>query len=247
MSKKILFYTFMFMAILFTSYYLIKTSSDKKSITLYATLATEKNEITRNISPPDLAVEDKHSYDFVPNAHIEFITRNSDYMGWLIIEDTNINYPVVRGKDNTHYLTHDFDNNTNQIGSIFMDYRNIGHFNDWQTVIYGHYVKAGQMFHDLHLYKDYDFYTSHNTLTFTSLYDKKTFKVFSVYTIIADNDVIILDIDENDRSKHLMSLQEKSMHPNDEGIDPSLKIITLVTCTYEEDNARIILHAYEIP
>ncbi len=84
-----------------------------------------------------------------------------DVVGWLYCEDTPVNYPVVRGNDNQYYLNRLYNKKYNVNGSLFMDFRCSKDFSDYNTVIYGHNIKSGIMFHTLVQYKDSDFYQQH--------------------------------------------------------------------------------------
>ena len=74
----------------------------------------------------------------------EIINLNEDIIGWLIVDNTSINYPVVQGKNNEFYLNHDLDKNYNSAGWIFMDSENS--LDDQNIIIYGHHRRDGSMF-----------------------------------------------------------------------------------------------------
>lgn len=89
---------------------------------------------------------------------------NPDVVGWIAAEGTEIDYPVVRGKDNDFYLRHLFMGEQNKLGSIFMDYRNHSDFSNKNTIIYGHNMKDGSMFSSLIKYKDQHYYDKFPTM-----------------------------------------------------------------------------------
>ena len=70
---------------------------------------------------------------------------NSDVIGWIVIEGTEINYPIVQGNNNSFYLNHSYDKKWNSLGSIFADYQSSNDFSDYNTFIYGHHTKNGSM------------------------------------------------------------------------------------------------------
>lgn len=86
---------------------------------------------------------------------------NPDVLGWLTVYDTNIDYPVVKGEDNEYYLNHNPKRETEGSGSIFMDYRNARDFTDFNTIIFGHHMAHHEMFGDLDLFLDEDFWNEH--------------------------------------------------------------------------------------
>ena len=94
---------------------------------------------------------------------------------WLMINDTNIDYKVMQGKDNFEYLSKNPYGDYYIGGSLFLDYRNDKDYNDEYNIIYGHNMDGGKMFADLKKFYDKDFFDSHKTGT---LYLKhKTYKL----------------------------------------------------------------------
>ena len=89
------------------------------------------------------------TYIYQENINKKWLSINSDFMGWLQIPGSNIDYPFVRSKDNADYLKRDFYGNYSESGTLFMDYRNLGNFNDQHTLIYGHNMKNKSMFHEI--------------------------------------------------------------------------------------------------
>ena len=82
---------------------------------------------------------------------------NGDIVAWIQIPGIGVDYPVVQGKDNEHYLHYTFDRKANKAGSIFLDYRNRADFTDSKVILYGHNMKDGSMFSNLKKYRDADF------------------------------------------------------------------------------------------
>ena len=199
----------------------------------------KENEITNKIIKEDI-------YSITENPHKKWIDQNEDYEGWLTVKGTKIDYPVVKTLDNEFYLDKGFEKEKTDLGSIFMDYRNIGNFNDLHTIIYGHYTKSGVMFGDLHKYKDKDFSLSNSSITFNSLYSEKEFEIFSVYVDSADDYKLEYDFTGSDEyENYLNMLSEKSMHDLGKKINKDKLLLTLATCSYEIGNGRLIIHAIE--
>ena len=86
---------------------------------------------------------------------------NPDVLGWLTIYDTNIDYPLVKGEDNEFYLNHSPNLEVQSSGSLFLDYRNNKDFSDFNTIIFGHHMSHHEMFGDLDLFLDEDFWNEH--------------------------------------------------------------------------------------
>ncbi|MDR0347506.1 MAG: class B sortase [Coriobacteriales bacterium] len=89
---------------------------------------------------------------------------NSDIVGWIMIPDTQINYPIVQASDNEFYLTHLADKTSNNNGSIFLDSENNPALTDWNNIIYGHNLLNGSMFARLKAYAEQDFFDAHRTI-----------------------------------------------------------------------------------
>jgi sortase B len=185
-------------------------------------------------------------YTYKYNENAKWLDINPDYFGWIKIAGTNIDYPFVRSHDNKDYLTLDFNKSYSDAGSLFMDYRNLGNFNDKHTIIYGHYMKNKTLFHNLTLYHEKDFYEENQIIEITGLYETKTYKIFSVYEISADDYTFTLDFDEEiDYQNYLETLAKMSFHTADFEVDGAKRLLSLVTCSYGVGNGRTIIHAIE--
>ena len=91
------------------------------------------------------------------------IIDNEDYRGWLNVENTNIDYPVLQSYDNQYYLDKDINREYLMSGSIFMNYLNDG-FNDENTVLFGHNMRNKTMFAQLKKYKEKEFFYGNNNI-----------------------------------------------------------------------------------
>ena len=176
-----------------------------------------------------------------------WLSINADYAGWIKIPGTKIDYPYVRSKDNKDYLKRDFYGKSSEAGTLFLDYRNLGNFNDPHALIYGHNMKNKTMFHNLTLYKDPAFLADHDLIEWSGLYETRTYKIFSVYEISADDYAFTLQFDsETAYSAYLNALAAQSLHPSAPISDPGQRLLTLVTCSYGTNNGRMVVHALEL-
>ncbi len=186
------------------------------------------------------------AFTYKENDNKEWLSINPDFMGWLQIPGSDIDYPFVRGQDNTHYLKRDFYGKYSESGSVFMDYRNLGNFNDQHSLVYGHNMKNKTMFYNLIKYKDAEFLAENPLVNLSGLYETKTYKIFSVYEVSADDYEFTLEF-ENDSAylNYLKELEALSLHPQNNELTSRQKLLSLVTCSYGE-NSRIIVHAIEM-
>lgn len=198
-----------------------------------------------NIKKPEKTSEIK-TYSTIPNPQKKLVDQNSDYQGWLLVKGSKIDYPVVQAIDNKYYLDRDFFKEKSEAGSIFMDYRNVGNFQDRHLAMYGHYWKNGNMFGDLHKYKDKDFTLENNIISFKSLYSQREYEIFSVYVDSADDYELEFKFKDDEEYKtYIQKLNERSIHPLEIDIDTNKSIISLATCSYEVGNGRLIVHGVE--
>lgn len=169
--------------------------------------------------------------------------KNIDYRGWIKIDNTNINYPILQGQDNEEYLYKDINNEYIVSGSIFMNYLNNG-FDDQNTVLFGHNMKNGTMFANLKKYKEEDFFYNNNDIEIElSNGQYLKYKVFSVYiTDINDNYTKTSFEDKDEYKEFLERIKNKSIYKSDISVNENDKIITLSTCSYEFNDARMVVH-----
>ena len=170
---------------------------------------------------------------------------NKDTVGWLIVNNTNINYPFVQTNNNDYYLTHSFDKSRNNAGWVFADYRNDFSNLDFNTVIYAHGRKDKVMFGSLTNALEPNWYTNLDnqliqlsTLNFNSLW-----QVFSVYKIEAESYYITTSFSTNEiKESFIKMMKQRSIY--DFGIDVNAndKILTLSTC-YNNNGIRMVVQA----
>ncbi|MDL2220506.1 class B sortase, partial [Eubacteriales bacterium OttesenSCG-928-N14] len=162
---------------------------------------------------------------------------NPDYVGWLQIAGAGVDYPVVRGADNTRYLTTTFEGNHNAAGAIFMDSGSIGGFASRHTILYGHNVKNGSMFGSLKKYLDAA-YLAQNPTVIVTLPDgtTQTWQIFAARTTDAWDAAYRLDFAD---AAAFAAFAAALGAP-----EGTSQILTLSTCTNsEDDNERILVHA----
>lgn len=171
--------------------------------------------------------------------------KNSDTIGYLKINGTNINYPVVQSSDNDYYLKHSFDKSYNQAGWIFLDYRNNINKLDKSTIIYGHNMLNGTMFSNLTKMLDKSFFYDNNNTYINLITENKTtiWKIFSVYVTNPDTYYMTIGFSSsNEYSDFLNNIKNKSIYDFEENINSDDKILTLSTCT-NLNTKRLVVHA----
>lgn len=170
-------------------------------------------------------------------------TINSDVVGWIYLEDTHVNYPIVKGPDNEYYLNKLYDRRGNGSGSIFMDYRNSGDFTDPNNVLYGHRMNNGTMFADIANYSNREFFENHPYILIMTPEANYKMEVFSAYVANTTYPSWDLKFDGDDvYVKWLEGVQARSYFDAGLTFTPEDRAVTLSTCTYEFEDARFIVH-----
>ncbi|MEE3342493.1 MAG: class B sortase [Bacilli bacterium] len=171
--------------------------------------------------------------------------KNKETVGWIQVNGTNINYPLVQHKDNDYYLTHDFYNRKTNIGWVFVDYRNDFKELDNNTIIYGHNLLNKTMFGQLpNLLKNkWQKNKNNHYIKLVTKKEKSIWKIFSVYEIEPVNDYLQTIFDsENNYYLFLKMLKSRSSFDFGANISKTDRIVTLSTCNNAGDR-RVVVHA----
>lgn len=175
---------------------------------------------------------------------------NGDIQAWIYLKDSEINYPVVKGKDNDQYLHRLIDGNYNFAGTIFMDYRNSDGFSDFNTIVYGHHMKDGSMFAGLSKYLREDgFYDKHKQFEVITPDEKYHLLVFSAFVTKATGDVYKIGFnDDLSKREYTDMLRSSSYIETDEvEIDEHSHLAVLSTCVAAEGEDRYIVAGKLVP
>ena len=180
--------------------------------------------------------------------------NNKSLVGWVRIDDTLIDYPVMQSQNNEYYLDHNFNQEKDNNGSIFIDSECSIWPRSQNIIMYGHNMKSGKMFGELKKYKQESFAKEHPYIFFDTLYNKGKYQVMYVFGENVYDEVEVAfkyyqfinanSQEEWDSAMHDMA--EKSMY--DLGITAAYgeDIITLSTCDYEKDAERFVVVAKRV-
>jgi len=171
---------------------------------------------------------------------------NPDLYGWITVEDTTINYPMVQGRDNDYYLDHAYTGDFLPNGSIFVDYRNKKSITkNYNTIAYGHNITSGAMFHDVTKFFKDEYFENVNITVYTDdgIYIYEPFSIYETRydynyfrTSFASADEFIAFAEEVRDNSAMKSKSDMTFTAND-------RILTLSTCTNGAYYARYALHA----
>ncbi|MFI3202416.1 MAG: class B sortase [Eubacteriales bacterium] len=178
---------------------------------------------------------------------------NKRLIGWVTIADTMIDYPVLQTVNNEYYLTNGFDQNKDNNGSIFLDYRNDFANRDMNLILYGHNMKSGKMFGTLSKYKQQSYYKEHPIIEFDTIYEKGKYQIAYVFTgqIYKDTDIafkyydFIDVISEQEFDSNIEAMRELSYYDTGVNVSYGDELLTLSTCS-SSDEVRFVVVAKRI-
>ncbi|MCD8039360.1 MAG: class B sortase [Lachnospiraceae bacterium] len=178
--------------------------------------------------------------------------ENNDFSGWLSIEGTKINYPVMsREGDNDYYLDKNFNGQEDKNGLLILDYRSDVLESGQNIIIYGHNMRTGVMFGTLKEYKDKDYCMEHQTIRFDSLYSEGEYKVAAVMlsaVAYEDEDVFryydAIDISTQELfDEFCRNIEENALYTTDVSLEFGDSCLILSTCDYYTEDGRFVVIA----
>ena len=169
---------------------------------------------------------------------------NSDTIAYIRINNTNIDYPIVKYNDNEFYLNHNFEKKVNSGGWVFLDYKNNLDGNDKNIIVYGHNMKDKSMFGTLSrvLTNEWQNNKKNLLITFITEKGKYKYKIFSTYRV--DNEEYYIKTNFNSNNEYidfLSTIKKRSNKYYDVSLDENDQILTLSTCS--GSNKRVVVHA----
>ena len=176
--------------------------------------------------------------------------ENSDIVGWLEIENTSINYPVLQGTDNEYYMTHNYKKEKSKNGSIFLNYKYDWNITSNNLLIYGHNLNNGTMFQELLKYSDKNFYINHPIIRFTTEKEDSEFEIISVFKsrvyYNTEQNVFryyffINPSSEEEYNNFVQNAKNSSMYNIDSTATYGDQLITLSTCSYHVKDGRFVV------
>ena len=223
-----------------------ETLAELKGSDLLSSDTQEKNEFAihkTGLKLPDVLDEYKTLYK-----------KNKKLIGWLKIDDTNIDYPVMQTNNNEYYLDHNFNQEYDKNGSIFMDCDCNVYPRSTNLILYGHHMKSGNMFGNLQKYAKESYGKEHALIQFDTIYEKGTYQVMYVFRsqVYNEDDLIFKYyqfIDANSEAEfnsYMKEMEELSLY--DTGVTASYgdSLLTLSTCDHSQEDGRFVVVAKRI-
>ncbi|MDO5726198.1 MAG: class B sortase [Tissierellia bacterium] len=225
----------------------IKDSIIKEDIKIWEeekTNNTTKIEPIKETQSEDEPVVEEKSVDEIESEKIAYLKEKYPaIIAWIKIPGTSIDLPVVQGKDNVFYLNHDYKGDYDVFGTVFMEVANESDFSDQNSTLYGHNVRSGKVFHELHKYREDDFVKTAPIIEISNLNGLYRYRIFAAYISDPIDNYRIANYDDKEFEKLYNRILKNNILDVElpENFD---KFLTLQTCA--DRNKRLIIHAIYI-
>ncbi len=234
------------------SYYNYRTSKDyeKLSEIKEKPVSAEKKEepLIHYVTEEDTTPKE------VLDEYKNLLNKNKKLIGWVKIDDTNIDYPVMQTSDNEYYQDHNMSQEYDRNGSIFMDKDCDVQKPSTNYILYGHHMKSGQMFGKLDLYEDETYCQEHPYIQFDTIYEKGTYQVMYVFRsrVYSEEEIVfkyyqfIDALSEKEFESNMQEMAELSLYDTGVTAQYGDHLLTLSTCDYQEKNGRFVVVAKKV-
>lgn len=237
--------------------YLADYSYRTKRLDDYA--AIQKNLKNTALTTPETPVihYDDDTADTLPDILPEYQTLyslNKRLIGWVKIDDTYIDYPVLQTVNNDYYLNHNFDQEEDKNGSIFLDKDCSIYPRSTNLILYGHHMRSGRMFGQLNKYSSEKFYKEHKYIQFDTIYEKGTYEVMYVFRskIYEESEIVFKyyqftdAVSETEFESNMMQMADMSLYDTGISAEYGDELLTLSTCDYYTSDGRFVVVAKKI-
>ena len=240
--------------------YLADYSYRTKRLDDYAAIQKNlKNTALTTPETPETPVihYDDDTADTLPDILPEYQTLyslNKRLIGWVKIDDTYIDYPVLQTVNNDYYLNHNFDQEEDKNGSIFLDKDCSIYPRSTSLILYGHHMRSGRMFGQLNKYSSEKFYKEHKYIQFDTIYEKGTYEVMYVFRskIYEESEIVFKyyqftdAVSETEFESNMMQMADMSLYDTGVSAEYGDELLTLSTCDYYTSDGRFVVVAKKI-
>lgn len=220
----------------------------EKDINTKKIVKEKKSETAQNVNPPSNKNDDYWYYinmDMMSVDFNELKQKNSDTVGFIKVNGTNVNYPIVQSTDNSYYLKHAFDKSKNSAGWVFADYRNNMVNFDKNTVIYGHSRSNQTVFGSLKKVLNKSWYGNkdNHIIKLSTPTENTLWQIVSIYTIKPESYYITTKFSDEQFKTFVQTIKNRSQINFSGTINENDKILTLSTCEDVAGTTRLVIHA----
>lgn len=223
----------------------------------YADLASLKGNTALAVGEPTVTIHrtgDKEVELTVLEEYQTLYNKNKSLIGWLKIDDTIIDYPVMQTSNNEYYLDHNYNQEYDKNGSIFLDKDCSIYPRSTNLIVYGHHMKSGKMFGQLQQYAKESYGKKHGVIQFDSIYEKGTYQVMYVFRsqVYNEDDFVFKYyqfIDANSKEEfdsYMKEMAAISLYDTEVTADYGDSLLTLSTCDHSQEDGRFVVVAKKI-
>ena len=235
---------FMILIVFCTSYIICDKISQNRNQAIYDEIDTNI-EIVKDIENNKIITENMKKV-------ISLKQQNEDVKGWIQIDDTIINYPILQTTDNDYYLNYTYKKEKSKYGSIYAKNECDILDNNSNVIIYGHNMRNGQMFNALLDYIDESFYKEHKTIKITTENEESNYSIVAVFKsrIFYQNEENVFRYynytkfnNADDYNAFLENCKKMQLYDTGVSAEYGEQLITLITCEYSQKNGRMVIVA----
>lgn len=207
-----------------------------------------ENEKQEDISKEEFIPSGEEKYADISYMSVDFkdlIDKNNETVGWIKVNNTNVNYSIVQHDDNEYYLKHDFYKKSNINGWVYADYRADFEYFGSNTIIYAHNMTDRSMFGSLVWCLKESWYKNEDNqyIKLSTPKSNTVWKIFSIYTIKPEVYYLKTYFESDEEHEIFVeTIKNRSIYNFNEDVSSNDKILTLSTCT-DDGNKRIVIHA----
>lgn len=185
----------------------------------------------------------------------ELQKENSDIKGWIKIEGTKINYPLLQTTDNEFYLSHNYKKEKNITGSIFINKNSNIKDENANVIIYGHQMDNGEMFGDLHSYMEKSFFDKHQTINVCTEDGEANYQIVYVFksrVFYKDEKNVFRYYNyynfenEKEYNEYINNCEKIQLYDTGNNAKYGEQLLTLITCEYSRENGRLVVVAKKV-
>jgi SrtB family sortase len=169
---------------------------------------------------------------------------NDEIVGYLDVPDTGIQYYVTQAEDNYYYLSHNIEKREDNAGWVFLDYENDWERDDWNSIIYGHNMRAEIMFHGLRNYRDAEFFNEHPFFYFNTVNGDYVYEIFSVFETLPDAfqyNTVYFGEKENFEEMIAKTRALSKYDTSEISVSADDRVTLLSTCSNTPDDKRLVV------
>ena len=236
------------------SYYNYRTNSIYRQLSELKEKPLISGSASAELTGPLYTLDDETEAKEVLDEYKNLLIANRKLIGWVKIDGTYIDYPVMQTDDNEYYLDHNLNQEYDKNGTIFMDKDCDVLKPSTNYILYGHHMKNGRMFGQLDLYQNESYYKEHPYISFDTIYEKGTYQVMYVFRsrVYKETEIVFkyyqfIDANsEQEFDSYMKEMADMSFYDTGVTAEYGDQLLTLSTCDYQETDGRFVVVAKKV-